>query len=161
MFELLGLVFGGVSRLAQHFMDLKDKQAERDHEARMFENQVKLQELQGAQKLQEKAVDLQQVLDTNAANALIAGVQAQAQEAAAAGGWVAKVSALMRPLLTFWHCILIYTIAKVAQFMLAYSGGLPWATAFATIYGEPDRALCFSMISFWFVDRSLKAFYSK
>jgi hypothetical protein len=36
MFELFGLIFGGVSRLTQHFMDLKEKQNERDHEARII-----------------------------------------------------------------------------------------------------------------------------
>ena len=40
MFELLGLVFGGVSRLSQHFLDLRDKQKEREHEAVMFDLQV-------------------------------------------------------------------------------------------------------------------------
>ena len=44
MFELIGLIFGGASRLGQHWLDLKDKQKEREHEAVMFDLQVKLQD---------------------------------------------------------------------------------------------------------------------
>ena len=38
--------------------------------------------------------------------------QAQAKEAQAAGGIAAKVSALIRPFLTFWHAVVIYTAVK-------------------------------------------------
>lgn len=156
MFELIGLIFGGASRLGQHWMDLKDKQAERDHEARMFENQVKLQEMQGAQRMQEKSMDLRQVQDTNDANMLIEALRDQSNQAQAAGGWVAKFSAAMRPLLTFWHCILIYTAVKVAQLAIAFAGGVTWSAAFLSIYTEFDRMLCGSMVSFWFADRALR-----
>ena len=156
MFELIGLVFGGVSRLGQHWMEMKDKQAERDHEARMYEAQVELQEMQGQQRMQEKSMDVQAQQDANDANALIAAIQAQTADAQAAGGWVAKFSAAMRPLLTFWHCIFLYTMAKVAQLAIAYAGGVTWSAAFLSIYTEADRTLVFSMISFWFADRSLR-----
>ena len=43
MFELLGIVFGGASRLTQHWMETRDKQNEREHEAVMFDKQVALQ----------------------------------------------------------------------------------------------------------------------
>ena len=67
-----------------------------------------------------------------------------------------KFSAVMRPLLTFWHCIFLYTAVKVAQLAIAYAGGVTWSAAFLSIYTEADRTLCFSMISFWFADRSLR-----
>lgn len=156
MFELVGLIFGGVSRLGQHWMEMKDKQAERDHEARMFENQVKLQEMQGAQRQQEKAMDLTAAQDRSDADALIAAINAQASEAANAGGWVAKFSAAMRPLLTFWHCIAMYTAVKIAFFASAFVGDVTWSAVFLNIYTEHDRMIMASIISFWFADRSLR-----
>lgn len=156
MFELIGLLFGGAARLGQHWMDLKDKQAERDHEARMFENQVKLQEMQGAQRQQEKAMDLSATQDTNDSNILIEALRDQSTQAQAAGGWVAKLSAAIRPLLTLWHCVFIYTAAKVAQLAIAATGGVTWSAAFMSVYTEADRAICMSILAFWFVSRELR-----
>lgn len=156
MFELIGLIFGGASRLGQYWMEIKDKQAERDHEARMFEDQVKLQEMQGAQRMQEKSMDVAAAQDANDTNVLIEALRDQSTQAQAAGGWVAKFSALMRPLLTFWHCIFIYTAAKVAQLAIAYAGGVTWSAAFLSVYTDADRAICMSILGFWFVSRELR-----
>ena len=161
MVELFGLIFGGASRLAQHWLDLRDKDKERAHEAVMYDKQIAL-----ADKRFEHDRDLRQV-DAAAAEsqaewaALQAAVEAQAREAQAAGGWVAKFSASMRPLLTFYHAILFYTVAKVAMFWLAYSGGRPMAQAFVSIYTEFDKALCGSMVGFWFQDRALRQRFTR
>ena len=156
MIEALGLVFGGLSRLWQHHMELKDKQAERNHEAVMYDKQIAL-----ADKKHVHDVELRQVEGTFAEaaaewSAMEAAIKAQASEAQAAGGWVTKFSAFMRPFLTFWHAIVVYSVVKVALFILALDGGLPWADAITHIYGESDKALCMSMVGFWFADRSLR-----
>jgi hypothetical protein len=161
MFELIGLIFGGVSRLGQHWMEMKDKQAERDHEARMFEAQVKLQEMQASERKELKQMDLQITQDTNDTNALIAAIQSQTAEAQHVGGWVEKFNAMMRPLLTFYHCIVVYTAAKIAQFYIASIGGVVWSAAFLQVYTEADRAIAMSILSYVFVDRSLKKWAGK
>ena len=156
MIEALGLIFGGASRLLQHHMDLKDKQAERDHEHRMFEQQV---ELGKQNQSHEKAMLETQVSadDLMAQYSLMSdAIKAQAEEASKAGGWVAKFSAAMRPFLTFWHAVVLYTAIKVAMFYLAFNNGLSWADALLHIYGESDKAMCMSMVGFWFADRSLR-----
>ena len=43
LFELLGIVFGGVSGLTQAHMALRDKQNEREHWAVVFDKQIALQ----------------------------------------------------------------------------------------------------------------------
>lgn len=156
MLELFGLVFGGVSRLAQHWMELRDKDKERAHEAVMYDKQIEL-----ADKRHVHDVELRQ-MDAAAADAqaewaaLQAAVEAQAREATAAGGWVLKLSAAIRPLLTIYHAILFYSLAKVAMFVVALDGGMQPADAMLQIYGEWDRALCGSMVGFWFQDRALR-----
>lgn len=156
MIEALGLIFGGVSRLYQHHMDLKDKQAERDHEHRMFDKQVELAKQN--QTHEKSMLDTKVDAETSLAelSALSAAITAQAEEASKAGGWVAKFSAAMRPFLTFWHAIVLYTAIKVAMFYLAFTSGLSWADALVHIYGESDKAMCMSMVGFWFADRSLR-----
>ena len=156
MIEALGLVFGGLSRLGQHWMDLKEKQAERDHEHRMFDKQIELADKRHVHDAELRQMDGAFADGAAEWAAMEAAIKAQADEASKAGGWVAQFSAGMRPFLTFWHAVVIYTVVKVALFILALDGGLAWADAITHIYGESDKALCMSMVGFWFADRSLR-----
>jgi hypothetical protein len=161
MFELFGLIFGGVSRLTQHFMDLKEKQNERDHEARMFGLQVELMDKRIQAEADMRRMDAEISYDKNDTDALVAAIKAQLSDAKAAGGFWLAFSAAIRPLLTFWHAVVIYTGVKIAMFYIAYSGGTPWATALVNLYTDADRTLMFSMVSFWFADRGLRKLYAK
>lgn len=159
MLELLGLIFGGVSRLAQHWMDLREKEKERAHEAVMYDKQIELADKRFVHDAEMRRMDAESADVQAEWAAMTAAIEAQAREAAAAGGWVAKFSALMRPLLTFWHAIFIYTLVKIAAFVIAFSGGLTWAEAVTFIYAESDKILCAAMVSYWFADRSLRNKY--
>lgn len=156
MIEALGLIFGGASRLLQHHMDLKDKQSERDHEHRMFDKQIELADKKHGYDAELRRMDADAADVAAQWSAMESAIKAQAEEASKAGGWVAKFSAAMRPFLTFWHAVVIYTAVKVALFVLAFDSGLSWADALVQIYGESDKALCMSMVGFWFADRSLR-----
>ena len=156
MFELLGIVFGGVSRLSQHYMETKDKQHEREHEAVMFDKQVALQAQtsQAERDLRQMDVDAQR--DTGELNAMITAIQAQSNEAQAAGGWVAKLSASVRPVVSYW-LLIIYSAAKGATLYLAMTqNGVSLAAAVQATYTTFDGALLGSIVSFWFADRSLR-----
>lgn len=156
MIEALGIVFGGVSRLIQHGMELKDKQKERDHEHRMLEKQVEMQDKRLAHDADMRRMDTNAAADMAELNALSAAIESQSREATAAGGWVAKLSASIRPVLTIYHAILVYSLVKVAAFYVASNSGMSWPEAMLFIYGEFDRALLGSMVSFYFADRSLR-----
>ena len=161
MLELAGLIFGGASRLAQHWLDLKDRDKERQHEAVMHDKQIELADKRFGHDAELRRMDASSAEAANEWAALQAAVEAQAREAQAAGGWVAKFSAVMRPLLTFYHAILFYTAAKVAMFWIALEGGMPMAQAFLSIYTDFDKALCGSMVGFWFQDRALRGRWGK
>lgn len=155
MLELLGIVFGGASRLVQHFMEMQDKQKEREHEAIMFDKQVALQgqKIEAEKDLRQMDADAQR--DAGELNAMIAGINAQAQEAQAAGGWVAKLSASVRPVVSYW-LLLVYTAAKGATLYMMLRSGTPLAEAVTHVYTTFDGALLGSIVSFWFADRSLR-----
>jgi hypothetical protein len=161
MIELVGILFGGVSRLAQHWLDLKDKQAERNHEATMYDKQIELADRRIAHDADMRRLNAASAENAADVSLLTAAIEAQAREVSSAGGWVAKFSAVMRPLLTFYHAILVYSAVKVALFTVAYSGGIPWNVALLQVYGEFDKALVGSMVSFWFADRSLRNWAKK
>lgn len=153
--EIIGLIFGGVSRLGQHWMELRDKDKERSHEAVMYDKQIAL-----ADKRFEHDADLRR-MDAAAADAsaewtaLTAAVQAQAQEAQAAGGWVAKLSASVRPVVTYW-LLALYSLSKVFAICIGIANNEPFLVAVGGVYGAADGALLSSILSFWFVDRSLR-----
>lgn len=155
MIELIGLIFGGVSRLGQHWMELRDKQKEREHEAVMFDKQMAL-----ADKKHDHDAALR-TMDANAAEAaaewevMRAAFEAQAKEAQAAGGWVAKFSASVRPSVTMW-LLALYTLAKGCTLYLSMTAGVSFADAAKAAYTEFDGALLASVMAFWFADRSLR-----
>lgn len=160
MLELLGIVFGGISRLAQHFMDLKDKQLEREHEATMFDKQIQLQGQQIEAEKDMKRMDVDAQRDAAELSALVSAIQAQADEAKNAGGWVAKLSASVRPFVSYW-LLVIYSASKVATLFLALQSGVGLAEAVRAAYTEFDGALLGSVISFWFADRSVRRLGNK
>ena len=157
MLELFGILFGGISRLTQHWMDLADKQKDRDHEHRMLEKQTEIADKKAIHDSELRRMDIGAAKDGADADLLMKAISAQATEAASAGGWAASLSAMVRPLVTLYHAIFLYSAIKIALFIVAYQGGMPWAQAMLSIYGEFDRALLGSMVSYWFADRSLRS----
>lgn len=155
MFELLGLVFGGVSRLTQHWLDLKDKDKERSHEAVMYDKQIELADKRFAHDSDLRRMDAAAAETAADFNALQAAILSQAAEAKAAGGWVAKLSASVRPAVTLW-LLALYTFAKVCTLFLSIKAGVPFAEAARAAYTEFDGTLLASVMSFWFADRSLR-----
>lgn len=156
MIELLGILFGGIGRLAQHWLDLRDKDKERQHELNMFDKQATLQDKKYAADASMRQMDAAAAESAAEWAALQAGVMAQAEEAKAAGGIVAKFSAAIRPFLTMYHAVLIYTVVKIAQFYLMVTGGMPVAQSIVALYTEFDKALCGTMVSYYFLDRGLR-----
>ena len=155
MFELLGIVFGGVSRLTQHWMELKDKDKERSHEAVMFDKQVALQ----AQKIDAekdlRRMDAESAKDAGELAALVATIKSQSDDARAAGGWVLSLSASVRPVVSYW-LLFIYTCSKCATLYMTLQSGTALAEAVRSSYTEFDGAMLGSVLSFWFADRSLR-----
>jgi hypothetical protein len=155
MLELFGIVFGGASRLAQHWMELKDKDKERHHESVMFDKQIDLQNRRAESEQELRRMDADSAKDAGELDALIGAIRAQADEATKAGGFVAKLSASVRPVISYW-LILLYSIVKIAAVYLAISPSVPFTQAILGIYTEFDGALLGSVVSFWFADRSLR-----
>jgi hypothetical protein len=161
MFEIIGIVFGGLTRLAQHWMEMKDGQGERDHEYRMFEKQLEL-----AHKQVDTAYDLAQ-METDSA-LLAKAIESQTELAKAAGGFMLALSASVRPVVSYW-LLGIYSLVKFCILYLAIVGtgviitepitakqGITIAKAILSVYTEFDGALLGSIMSYWFADRSLR-----
>ena len=99
---ILGSIFGGLFRLAPEVLKYFDRKNERAHEQKMFEQQCQLEAQRGAQKLQEIGAQHAMAVDQGVLDALKGAIDQQAEMVKAAGGWVASLSASVRPVVTYW-----------------------------------------------------------
>lgn len=160
MIEALGIIFGGVSRLGQHYLESKDKEKERDHEAVMFDKQIKLQEQKIIADANARKMEISATADIGELNALIETIKVQGEESKNAGGWVSKLSASVRPMISYW-VYLLYTLAKIVSLVIVIKSSLPLSQVIDVIYTEFDGALLGSITSFWFIDRSMRKIVSR
>jgi hypothetical protein len=155
MFEVFGLVFGGVSRLVQHWLDLNEKEKERSHEAVMFDKQVALQATNQKFEGDMKRADYAAVDASNEWAAMLASNTAQAEEVKAAGSGIAKLSASVRPILAY-SFFLLYASAKAAAIWMLMGQETQVAEAVKLAYTEFDATIMSSVISWYYADRSLR-----
>ena len=158
MFELLGggllgSIFGGLFRLAPEVLKFLDKKNERLHELDMFRLQTDLEKMRGEFKMEEKYVDYSiQQMDT-----IKAAFQEQAETAKAAGWFVAAVSALVRPGIT-WALFFMYAAVKAAALVIAFKTGADWTEVISKCWDEDDFGVFTMCITFWFVGRSVEKY---
>jgi len=150
---LLGSIFGGLFRLAPEVLKFLDKKNERAHELSMFQLQTDLEKLRGEFRMEEKYVDYSiQQMDT-----IKAAFQEQAETAKAAGWFVAAISALVRPGIT-WALFFMYATVKAAALVIAFQTGADWTEVVSKCWDEDDFGVFTMCITFWFVGRSVEKY---
>ena len=152
---LLGSLFGGFFRLAPELFKFLDAKADRAHELAMFDKQLEADKQKGAQALEQINAQAAATISADELQALIEATKAQAVQTGVK--WVDAISSLMRPLLTFWWAIVLYTVALGAEFYtLVYVSHVPLVNAVLQLWGVDEKAIVASIVAFWFVDRSLR-----
>lgn len=148
---LLGSIFGGLFRLAPEVLKWLDRKDERGHELKMFTLQTDLEKVRGEYRMEEKYIDFSK------ANVDAIG-EAFKQQAAAdrnAYKWVASISALVRPGIT-WLLFGLYTAVKVVTICYAVNSGLPAMQIMKEIWTVDDFSMLMMILTFWFVGRSIE-----
>jgi hypothetical protein len=153
---ILGSIFGGLFRLAPEVLKFFDRKNERQHELKMFEQQCQLETLRGAQKLQEIGAQHAAAVDAGVLDALKGAIDQQAEMVKAAGGWVASLSASVRPVVTYW-VLFIWSFVHIWFAWNAWIQGMPPVEVYKTAMSADFAALVAGTINFWFLDRTLKA----
>ena len=150
---LLGSIFGGLFRLAPEVLKFLDKKNERSHELNMFRLQTDLEKLRGEFRVEEKYVDYSiQQMDT-----IKAAFQEQAETAKAAGWFVAAISALVRPGIT-WALFFMYAAVKAAALVIAFETGAVWTEVVTKVWDEDDFGVFTMCLTFYFVSRPLEKY---
>jgi len=151
---LLGSIFGGIFRMAPEVLKWLDKKNERAHELNMFKFQCDLEAQRGQQKLAEIGAVREAAVDIGVMNAFQSAIEQQATMVKAAGGWVASLSASVRPVVTYW-VLFVWSFIHVWFAYNAWLNGAPAIEVFKTMMTPDFSALLSGTINYWFLDRTL------
>ena len=151
---IFGSLLGGLFRLAPEVLKWLDKKNERQHELEMFKNQCQLEAQRGSQKLDEIGAQRAADVDTGVLDAFNSAISQQADMVKSAGGWVASLSASVRPVVTYW-VIFIWSFVHLWFAWNAYISGVPAVDVFRLLMSPDLSALVAGTINYWFLDRSL------
>jgi hypothetical protein len=148
---LLGSIFGGLFRLAPEVLKWLDRKDERGHELKMFTLQTDLEKVRGEYRMEEKYIDFSK------ANVDAIGEAFKQQAAADRNSykWVASISALVRPGIT-WLLFGLYTAVKVVTILYAVNSGLPAMQIMREIWTVDDFSMLMMVLTFYFVGRPLE-----
>jgi hypothetical protein len=151
---LLGSIFGGIFRMAPEVLKWLDKKNERSHELNMFKFQCDLEQQRGAQKLAEIGAVREAAIDVGVMGAFNNAITQQSEMVKAAGGWVASLSASVRPVVTYW-VLFVWSFIHVWFAWNAWLAGAPAVEVFKTMMTPDFSALLSGTINYWFLDRTL------
>ena len=151
---LLGSIFGGLFRMAPEVLKWLDKKNEREHELNMFKFQCDLEAQRGQQKLAEIGAQREAAIDTGVMNAFQSAIEQQTEMVKAAGGWVASLSASVRPVVTYW-ILGLWSFIHVWLSYNAWMSGMPPLDVFKVMMSADFAALVSGTLNYWFLDRTL------
>jgi len=151
---VVGSVLGGVFRLVPEFLKAYDRKNERQHELSMFDRQCKLEEQRGAQKLAEIGANREAAIDTGVVESFKAAIDQQTEMVKAAGGWVASLSASVRPVMTY-YILALYGAVKTAVIVSYAQSGMTLVEILPMVWGVDDMALLSGVVNYWILDRTL------
>lgn len=149
---IFGGLLGGLLRLAPEVIKFFDRKDERKHELSMFTLQTELEKVKGEFRVEEKYVDF----STAQLGALEAAYQEQQTAVSKSSKWVANISALVRPSITY-IIFGLYVMFKISMIVAGLSTGQPWLTVFGT-WTEADMAMLNMILGFWFLGRSIEKY---
>lgn len=149
--SILGGLLGGLFRLAPEVLKWLDRKDERAHELAMLEKEMAFAQIRAEQAMH--TVDAQ--VDMAQFDAIGKALDGQSRMAVAAGKFAAGVSALVRPLVTYW-VVCLWSGVKIASMVLAYQTNGSWSEMLLANWGPDDNAILSMILIFWFVGRALE-----
>lgn len=145
---ILGGLMGGIFRILPEVIKLFDKVSERKHELELLKAEMEFAKIRGEimMKQAEAAMTVAEL------DAMSAAIQEQGQTARAAGKFVSAISALVRPLVTYWF-VFFYSAVKIVTISLALEQNGNWKEVIVSAWTVDDMSILMMILTFWFVGR--------
>ena len=148
---ILGSLLGGLFRLAPEILKFFDRKDERLHELKMFTLQTDLEKIRGEFRIEERYVEH----GSAQLEAIGEAFKQQGEADKKAWKWVASLSALVRPGVTY---ILfgMYVAYKIIMITYALDSSAPWKEALVSLWTAEDFGMLNMILTFWFVGRTIE-----
>ena len=153
MMTILSMLFGGIFRLMPEVLKFFNAKADQSHELEMTKLQLQIDQARATQALDLVHAQGAIAADTAEMAAMIEALKAQSTPSGVK--WIDGLSSSVRPVLTYWWCLVLYTAAKAIGIYVAFRAGTPLAGFVTILVTEFDTAIIGSIFSFWFVDRAI------
>jgi len=145
---ILGGLMGGVFRILPEVLKLFDRVNERKHELALLQAEMEFAKIRG--EIMMKQVEASMTVAE--LDAMSEAIKEQGQTARAAGKFVSALSALVRPLVTYWF-VGFYSFVKVLTISLALEQNANWKEVIVNAWTADDAAILMMILTFWFVGR--------
>lgn len=132
MIDILSGVLGGALRLAPEILNYLDRKDKRKHEITLADKGIISEEVKSL------------------------GIALQAQMQLTGHSFIDMLNFGVRPVLTYYWCIFLYTAYLVAAFITLKGEGVNNTGAILQLFGDTERGIVWMIISFWFVDRAVR-----
>jgi hypothetical protein len=153
LLSLFGGGLGGLLRFVPEIFKLFTEKGDRDHEYRMTQLQLQIDQARATQQ-----IDLTHVQGDMAAQAgeLQAYIEAIKGQAAPTGvAWVDALNASVRPVITYWWMSL-FTVYKIATIVAAVNAWTNLDDFLGKLWTAQDAGILSLILGFWFVDRAFR-----
>jgi hypothetical protein len=152
MLEIIGLIVGGIFRLIPEGLKLIQAKRDQAHELAMLDKQLAVDKARADQQIDLAHVNQQGAIAQGEMSALLEVLRQPPTGLKA----IDALSASVRPVLTYWWCLGLYTAAKVLLVIAAFQSSETLAALAKHVLTDFDRQIVGSIFGFWFLDRSLR-----
>lgn len=151
--SLFGSLLGGFFRLAPEVLKWLDRKNSRSHELEMFRLQTDLEKQRNSFALDKTYADhgmaqLEAIQDA---------FREQAETAKSSYKWVAALSALVRPGITY-TVFGLYVAVKLTAIQIAIIADTHWQDVLVASWTVEDYAILNMILTFWFVGRAIEKY---
>lgn len=151
---ILGLLSGGALRLAPMAVDFFSKREERKHELELL-RENRESDMQRAKAAKEgRVLEGNITIDTKYLDAYTEAIKAQGQ--ITGNKFWDGVNVSVRPVLTYWWCIVLVTAVMIAKIYALVHAGRPLYDAILGVWGPPEQTIVANIMAFWFLDRVIR-----
>lgn len=150
---LFGSLIGGLFRIAPEILKFFDRVNDRKHELAMFTLQTELEKVKGQFRIEERYVDH----SVNQLSAIQEAFKEQSATATASYKWVAALSALVRPMITY-VLFGVYVAFKIITITYAIDSNATWYDIATNHWTVEDFGMLNMILTFWFVGRAIEKY---
>lgn len=153
LLTLMGGGLGGILRFVPEILKLFTDQRDRDHEYRMTELQLKVDEKRAALEIDKIHAEGDAQQGVAEMQAYIEAIKGQGQ--LTGNRKIDALNASVRPVVTYWWMSL-FTVYKLCTISMAISNWTDMATFVGQLWTNQDAGVLAMILGFWFVDRSIR-----